>query len=87
MNSKQKTAIILAVIGIIGGGGAGLSIAIDASTTITDNSETNISGDTVINVDGEGLTCEELRDSCAEANLEGSLKVVCKTLNLICPGN
>ncbi len=86
MDSKQKTAIILGVLGLLGGGGA--LVAIDMSTNI-DNSRVDIRGDsnTVVNVDGEGLTCKELRDACQDINLEGVLKSACQGLRIICPGS
>ena len=54
-----------------------------------DNSQTSITGDsnTVVNVDGEGLTCEQLRDACQDINLEGVLKSACQGLRILCPGS
>jgi len=52
MNSKAKVSIILAVIGLLGGGGA--LIAVDMSTNIS-----TIIGDTIIN---EAMDNEQLRE-------------------------
>ena len=94
--NKNKVAIIVAIIGAIatlGGGAASGVITIDMFNT--DNSSTDIRGDTtitgdsntVVNVDGEGLTCEQLRDACQDVNLEGVLKSACLGLKIICPGS
>ncbi len=91
--NKQKLAIILAVISAVatlGGGAASGVITIDMFNTdnsqTIDNSETNISGDTVVNVDGKGLTCEQLNDACEEADPQGALKSACNIIGLLCPG-
>ncbi len=92
--NKSKVAIILAIIttvGTLGGGAASGVITIDMFNTDNSqtNTETNISGDsnTVVNVDGKGLTCEQLRDACEDINLEGVLKSACLGLAILCPGS
>ena len=91
--NKQKLVILLAVIttiGTLGGGAASGVITIDMFNTDNskvDNSQT-ISGDsnTVVNIDGEGLTCEELNNVCNEANPQGALKSACNIIGILCPG-
>ena len=60
MDTKSKVAIILAVIGLLGGGSA--FIAIDQSTNIS-----SIVGDTIIN---EALNNEELREIGTDIAIE-----------------
>ncbi len=91
--NKNKIAIIVAIIGAIatlGGGAASGVITIDMFNTDNSqsNTETNISGDanTVVNIDGKGLSCADLKEACEQVNLEGPLKVACQTLSFICPG-
>jgi len=89
MKSKHIIAIVVALIGIIGGGTA-YQINIDMSTNI-DQSETNISGDTnisgtVVNIDGEGITCEQLNQMCQETNVSGALESACNIIGILCPG-
>ncbi len=90
--NKNKVAIILAIITAIGtlGGAASGVITIDMFNTDNSQSstETHISGDsnTVVNVDGEGLTCEQLKKSCTEANPQGALESACNIIGLLCPG-
>ncbi len=88
----MKAKHVIAVLGILAGlvgGGAVYQISVDMSTNIdnsVDNSQTNISGDTVVNVDGKGLTCEELNDACDEANPQGALRSACNIIGILCPG-
>ncbi len=82
---------IITTVGTLGGGAASGVITIDMFNTDNSqtNTETNISGDsnTVVNVDGKGLTCEQLRDACEDINLEGVLKSACLGLAILCPGS
>lgn len=58
MDSKQKVAIILAVIGLLGGGGA--FIAIDMSTNIQTNTINTIANNLNIDIDDLRALCDSV---------------------------
>jgi len=75
MNAKQKTAIIIAIIGIVGAT-AGGSMVFDFSTTITDIGQI---GDINTFIENNiGINLDEFKKMCDEGLVEEEFEKYCR---------
>ncbi len=77
MDSKQKAAIIIAIIGVVGEV-AGGSIALDFSTTITDIGQ--IGDINTIIQNNLGINLDEFKAMCDEGLIEEEFEKYCRLI-------
>ena len=79
MDKKAKVGIPLALIAAIAGGSYAFTFDFSQTT------ETNISGDTNINIETEGEDyCELARLACEEDLIPEQYEAVCPIINTVC---
>jgi len=77
MDSKQKAAIIIAIIGVIGGV-AGGSIALDFSTTITEIGQ--IGDINTIIQNNLGINLDEFKNLCDAGQVDKEFEKYCRLI-------